>query len=50
MDFQLEIKDEDRKILKEFLEEFKKLNEHFQDFKELLAPKLGFRVIKDEKE
>lgn len=44
MDFQVKIGDEDRELLKEFLNEFKALNEHLNDFKIILAPMLGYKV------
>jgi hypothetical protein len=42
---EIELDEESKKMCKEFLEEFKKFNEHLQDYKKMVAPKLGFKVV-----
>lgn len=47
MNFQLNINEETKNLLKDFLQEIKNLNEHLSDLKKMIAPYLGFRVIED---
>lgn len=49
MNFQVDIDEETKNLLKDFLQEIKNLNEHLLDFKEMIAPCLGFKVIKNGK-
>lgn len=44
MNFKVELDEETRKILNDFLKEFKILNENLYDLKVMTAPLLGFKV------
>lgn len=46
LDFQVKIDQETKDLLKTFILELKILNEHLSDIKEIVAPILGFKVIK----
>lgn len=48
MEFQVNLDEETRKLLKNFLKELGILNIHIKDIKTMIAPLLGFRVITDE--
>jgi|GEM_PF-4892578 len=48
LSFQVKIDQETKDLLKAFIQEIETLNENLSDIKEMVAPFLGFRVIKKE--
>ncbi len=47
MDFQVDVEPEVKELFGEFITEFRILNEHIADFKEMVAPLLGFKDFKE---
>ena len=45
----IELEEESQKLIEKFINQFDRLNENLEDFKEMVAPVLGFIVKKENK-